>query len=126
MMLCLLAGGIMVPLLAADITLSWRHSVEHTLWQEDWHADDAGLRLVAARIEGSGAGMEPPPEAVFKNGFWTWTPSLPALPKVELRRSGATADWQVCRDRRCVAMDSLVPKDADPVVLKSCDDTAPR
>jgi hypothetical protein len=121
MMLCRLAGGLTVPLMAADITLSWRHSVEHTVWQEDWHADRAGLRLVAARIEGSGAGMEPPPDAVLKNGFWTWTPLLPPLPKVVLRRSGATADWQVCRDKTCVAMDTLVPKDADPVVLTTCD-----
>lgn len=126
MMLCLLAGGVTVHLMAADITLSWRHSVEHTVWQEDWHADPAGLQLVAARIEGSGAGMEQPPDAVLKNGFWTWTPSLPLLPKVELRRSGATADWQICRANTCVAMDSLVPKDADPVVLTTCAPAAQR
>ena len=126
MMLCLLAGAMTVPLMAADITLSWRHSVEHTVWQEDWHADRAGLRLVAARIEGSGAGMEPPPDAVLEDGFWTWTPSLPPLPKVVLRRSGATADWQICRAKVCVGMDSLVPKSADPVVLTTCANPASR
>lgn len=126
MILCLLAGGVTVPLMVADITLSWKHSVEHTVWQEDWHADRAGLRLVAARIKGSGAGMEPPPSAVLKNGFWSWTPSLPPLPEVVLRRSGATADWRVCRNEKCVAMDHLLPKDADPVVLTTCPDPAPR
>lgn len=126
MMLCLLAGAVTVPLMAADVTLSWKHSVEHTVWQEDWHADRAGLRLVAARIKGSGAGMEPPPSAVLKDGFWTWTPSLTPLPEVVLRRSGATADWHVCRDKRCIAMGDLLPKDADPVVLTTCGDPAPR
>lgn len=120
MMLCLLAGGITVPLMTADITLSWKHSVEHTTWQEDWHADDAGLRLTAARVAGSGAGMEPPADAVLKDGFWTWTPTLQPLPKVVLRRSGATADWQVCRGKKCTMMDDLVPKDADPVELTTC------
>lgn len=126
MMLCLLAGGMTAHLMTADITLSWRHSVEHTVWQEDWHAGADGLHLVAARIEGSGAGMEPPPDAVLKHGYWTWIPKLPPLPKVVLRRSGATADWQVCRAKTCVAMDRLVPKDADPVVLTTCAPAAQR
>ena len=120
MMLCLVAGALSVPLLAPSATLAWTHSVEKIVWEEEWRATPAGVVLVQARVRGSGAGMDPPPEARFEGGVWTWTPKVPPQAQVLLRRSGSTADWRVCVSGTCRAMDSYVPAEADPVALSTC------
>lgn len=120
MSLCLAAGALVVALGASEITLSWRHSVEKTLWQEVWRAAPDGLVLAEARVQGSGAGMDPPQGATLSDGFWRWTPTLPALREVVMRRSGATADWQVCIAGRCAPIDRYLPEEADPVALRRC------
>jgi hypothetical protein len=71
-------------------------------------------------VRGSGAGMEPGPDARLVDGAWAWRPGRAALPEVVFRRSGATPDWEVCIAGRCRAMRSYVPADADPVVLRVC------
>lgn len=119
-MICLAAGALVVSLGSGEITLSWRHSVQKSLWEELWQQRPEGLVLTEARVQGSGAGMDPPDGAKRVDGFWRWKPNLPALPEVVMRRSGATADWRVCADGRCRSLDELLPADADPVVMKPC------
>jgi len=119
-MICLAAGALLVQLGASEITLSWRHSVQKSLWEEVWRAGSDGLVLAEARVQGSGAGMDPPDGAALVGGFWRWQPALAPLSEVVMRRSGATADWRVCADGRCRSLDELLPPDADPVVLKPC------
>ena len=120
MSICLAAGALLISLGASEITLSWRHSVQKSLWEEVWRQGPGGLVLIEARIQGSGAGMDPPDGAKLVDGFWRWKPTLPALPEVVMRRSGATADWRVCVEGRCRPLDELLPVDADPVVMKPC------
>jgi hypothetical protein len=119
-MLCLAAGAVLAPLMAAEVTLAWTHSVERILWEEVWREGEGGLVLAEARVRGSGAGMEPPPEARLEDGSWRWTPRLGPLPEVVMRRSGATADWRVCVGGACRPMGDYVPDGADPVALKAC------
>lgn len=119
-MICLLAGAVVAPLLSDHLTLRWLHSVERIPWEEDWIERDGGLKLIATRVRGSGAGMEPSPDARFVDGAWTWKPRLPILPEVVLRRSGATADWDLCTAAGCRPMGAYVGPDADPVVMKPC------
>lgn len=119
-MLCLAVGAVAVPLMTDAITLAWTHSVEKVLWQETWRGGPAGVELVSARVRGSGAGMEPPPEARLVDGAWTWTPRVPPQREVVMRRSGATADWQICVEGVCRPMGAYVPADADPVALIVC------
>lgn len=119
-LICLTAAGTVVKL-AAAVTLVWTHSVQKTRWEEDWRATPAGLVIAEARIQGSGAGMDPPDDAVLKDGTWHWTPKLPPQQAVELRRSGATADWSVCYSGSCRPMGELVPANADPVTLTMCE-----
>lgn len=120
MSICLAAGALVISLGASEITLAWRHSVQKTLWEELWRETPQGLVVAEARIQGSGAGMDPPDGAKLVDGFWRWRPALPPLPELALRRSGATADWRVCVDGRCRSLDELLPAEADPVVMRPC------
>ena len=97
MQLCLLAAGATIRLGTLALTLAWTHSIEKTRWEEDWRATPAGLVLEEDRIQSTGAGMEPPPDAHFDGKWWHYTPPLAPMKSVQLRRSGATVgDWQVC------------------------------
>ncbi|WP_243374561.1 DUF1850 domain-containing protein [Microvirga solisilvae] len=119
-MICLVAGKVVAPLMVSAMTLAWTHSVEKIAWEEDWRATPAGLELVEARVKGSGAGMEPPPEARLVNGVYVWRPKVPPQFEVVMRRSGATADWRICMSGQCRPMEAYVPPDADPVVMRMC------
>ena len=117
-MLCVLAAGKTITIAATVFTLSWTHSVEKTRWEEDWRITPAGLEIVEARIKGSGAGMEPPPEAVFENGWWVYAPEIPARPEIVLAASGATgAGWSLCAAGRCIELGAAA---GEPVQLKPC------
>lgn len=120
MSLCLAAGALVVSLGSGEVTLRWRHSVQKTLWEEVWRETPDGLVMAEARIEGSGAGMDPPEDARLSDGFWRWTPKLPPQREIIMRRSGATADWQTCVAGQCRAMSEDLPAEADPVTLKAC------
>lgn len=119
-MLCLFAGAVAAPLMTDILTLAWTHSVEKVLWEEVWREAPGGLRLEESRVRGSGAGMEPGPDARLIDGAWTWAPAMPVLKEVVLRRSGATPDWRVCIAGLCRPMGAYVAPDADPVVLRHC------
>jgi hypothetical protein len=120
MELCLLAAGTTVRLGVIALTLAWTHSIEKTRWEEDLRATPAELVLEEDRIQGAGAGMEPPPDARFDGKWWCYTPHLPSLPSVALRRSGATTDWQICIAGACRPMGDYLPVDADEVILMTC------
>ena len=121
MELCLLAAGATIRLGTIVLTLAWTHSIEKTRWEEDWRATPAGLVLEEDRIQSTGAGMEPPPDAHFDGQWWRYTPPLVPMKNVILRRSGATDDWKICIAGRCRAMGDYMPaKDADPVTLTVC------
>ncbi len=105
---CLFAGGMLrafVPALA--FTLAWTHSIEKTGWEEDWQVTPAGLVLVEARIEGSGAGMEPPDGARLRNGVWHYAPAAGPHPELTLSVSPWTAPWQLCVDGECHTLRAL-------------------
>ncbi|ALA16654.1 MULTISPECIES: DUF1850 domain-containing protein [unclassified Chelatococcus] len=119
--LCLAAAGLVVHLGTAALTLGWTHSVEKTVWEEDWRLTEQGLVIAEARVKGSGAGMDPAPDARLIDGFWRWTPSLPPQDMVVMRRSQAVADWYLCVEGACRPLERLVPQAADPVTLRACD-----
>jgi hypothetical protein len=121
MALCIASGALTVRLALATFTLAWTHSVEKVPWEEDWRVTPAGLQLVEARIVGSGAGMEPPPEARRENGIWRWRPLVPPVRELTLARSGATASWRLCADGLCRDFDEMLgPGTGTPVTLSVC------
>lgn len=121
MSLCLAAAGVVVSLAAPTFTLSWTHTIEKTEWSEDWRVEADALRLVEARVEGSGAGMEPPPEARLADGVYVWRPDE-TRKEIVLRRAPQAGDWRLCAAGRCAPLGEWL--DADPVTLRPC--PAPR
>jgi len=96
-MLCLASAGAIAAFAASSFTLSWTHSVERTLWRESWVVADDRLALVEASVEGSGAGIALPPDAVWSEGRWHYVPDLPPVPELVLAASGMTASpWRFC------------------------------
>jgi len=120
--LCLLAAGATVRLGTVALTLAWTHSIEKIRWEEDYRATPAGIVLTEDRVQGTGAGMEPPAGATFDGQWWRYKPEVGPLPQVVLRRSGMTVgDWEVCIAGSCKALGAYLPDSkADPVTLTTC------
>ena len=107
--LCLVAG-LLVAQFGDDITLRWTHSIQKIVWEEDYRREGGALRLVEARVRGTGAGMEPPANAVLREGAWHYTPTLPPLPRglrVIVDGSGDRVDCASRDDRRAVSCSGL-------------------
>ena len=120
--LCLGAGAAVAWLAVQSFTLAWTHTVEKTEWQEDWRVTPAGLVLVESRIQGSGAGMEPPEGARLEGGFWRYRPDLPPIPELRLARSAVASDWRLCFEGSCRPLGALLPPAAGdaPASLRPC------
>lgn len=118
MSLCVLAGGKIIVLAISAFTLSWTHSVQKTEWREHWELTPAGLELAEAAVKGSGAGMEPGPDAVLREGWWVWAPGLAPQPRIALAASGTTGrGWTLCHDGGCTEVGAAA---GDAVVLEPC------
>lgn len=124
MHLCLAAAGLVITLPLQGYTLAWNHSIEKVRWEEDYRVSGNRLQLVEARILGTGAGMEPPPDAVLKDGVWHYRPQLPLLETVRLSRSGYVADYELCSNGQCRALGDVIGIDADVVDMVACADKA--
>jgi hypothetical protein len=106
----------------ATFTLAWTHSIEKVEWQEDWRITASGLELVEARIKGSGAGMEPPPQARLVNGWFRWKPERPPMPDVILGNSGAAGEWRLCADGKCRTLSAILGHSVgtEPTTMRAC------
>ena len=114
---CLLVAGTALSLASADFTLGWTHSVERTEWREEWRVADGALRLRGSRLRGSGAGMEPGPDARLEDGWWVSGGGL-TVPALALAASGATGGgWTLCADGTCRVIGAEA---GPPVTLTPC------
>ena len=123
MSLCLASAGVVKSLALAAFTLAWTHSVEKIEWQEDWRVSRDGLELAQARVKGSGAGMEPPPEARLIDGWFRWTPVRPPLPEIVLGNSGVAGEWRLCANGHCRTVSEILgaPVGAGVITLRFCE-----
>lgn len=119
MSLCVGIVGKTLIFAATSFSLNWTHSVEKVAWQEDWQITETGLKLITARVKGSGAGMEPGEGAVLNKGWWEWQPNLVAQKELALAASGTTSSaWQLCTDtNECI---NLAEQASDAIKLWSC------
>lgn len=115
---CLIVAGAIRAVLPSDtFTLAWEHSVEKTRWEETYRIDGKRLLLTRARIQGFGAGMEPPEGAVLRDGWWTWTPALHSIAALPLTQSTYTSDWTLCWKNVCRDLAALAPPAAEGSVV---------
>ena len=123
MSLCLASSGVLKTLSFAAFTLVWTHSVEKIEWQEDWRIAAQGLQIVEARVKGSGAGMEPPPEARLVDGWFQWQPQRAPMPELVLGNSGAAGEWRLCHGGTCQTLSEIFghPIGANVTTLKACE-----
>jgi len=121
--LCLASAGIVKTLSIAAFTLAWTHSIEKVDWQEDWRITPQGLELTQARVKGSGAGMEPPPEARLVDGWFQWRPIRPAMPQLVLGNSGAAGEWRLCHDGNCRTLSEILghPVGVNVTIMRACE-----
>ena len=118
MSVCLAAGVLAATLPVSAFTLAWTHSIEKIRWEEDYRVVGNRLVLEEARIRGSGAGMEPPPDArLDRGGVWHYRPQLPPLPNLRLTHSRYTAGYELCTDGRCRPLTSILPALPDYAVV---------
>ena len=118
-MLCLTAAGKVATIAATAFTLSWTHSVQKTRWEEHWRLTPAGLEIVEARVQGSGAGMDPPEGSVLEDGWWIYRPNLPPQARLVLAASGATGGgWELCAAGKCMEIGASA---GEPVEIAACE-----
>lgn len=110
-----------------EVTLAWTHSIEKVRWEEDYEvAVNPGadktlvLNAVQARVRGSGAGMEPPDDAVLRNGWYEYTPSIAQTQALRLTRSEFTPDYEVCHASGCLPMSHWLPSDQGITLMTPC------
>lgn len=119
MAVCVAAAGVALHLAVTGFTLSWVHSVEKIPWQESWEAGPDGLRPVEARVKGSGAGMDPPEDAVLRDGWYVFRPHVPPLRELVLAASGETVSgWTLCAAGTCHELGDTA---SAPVRISLCD-----
>ncbi|HYP86110.1 DUF1850 domain-containing protein [Variovorax sp.] len=119
--LCLAAGAFSARIPVQHFTLRWTHSIEKIEWDEDYVVAGRWLMISGARIRGSGAGMEPPPDARLDHGVWHYTLPDPWRREVVLARSEFVPDYQLCLAGRCESLDRWIPIRAGATVLRACD-----
>jgi hypothetical protein len=110
-------------------TLAWTHSIEKVRWEEDYQIKPGppgkGPLLIAgkARIRGSAAGMEPPDDAVLKDGWYSYQPHPVVVQQPQrLTRSIYTADYDWCMQGHCVPLSAIMPTDGDITLMYACQD----
>ncbi len=118
MALCLSAGTLVASLAVQAFTLAWTHSIEKVRWEEDWRIAGDRLEIVAARIRGTGAGMEPPAGAVLQAGTWHYRPAVAPLPALTLRHSPHAAGYELCAGGLCRLLAGLLPGLPDDAVVE--------
>ena len=122
MSLCLAAGALSATLAVHSFTLAWTHSIEKVRWEEDWRIEDRQLVLAEARIQGFGAGMEAPDDAVLRGGYWHYRPKVAPLATLSLAHSPYTTGYELCLAGGCRPLADFLPGIAttETIVLQAC------
>jgi hypothetical protein len=117
MPVCLaVAGALIAALPTQAFSLVWSHSVEKGEWREEWRIEGDRLRLAAAAVQGSGAGMEPQQDATLVDGAWRWAPEAPPIMRLVLANSAFAGDYRLCWDGTCRPLTAVLASGAGGAV----------
>jgi hypothetical protein len=122
--LCIVVGTALIQVPAQRFTLRWQHTVEKILWEEDYVVAGEWLYLSGARVQGSGAGMEPPPDAIRVGAAWHYRPPQRWHRELKLARSAFGSDYELCVDGNCRPLASWAPAPLAPTTLSACAERA--
>lgn len=109
-----------------EFTLAWTHSIEKIRWLENYSVqlDTQNQPILIpgkAYIKGSGAGMDPPPDAkLLNNGWYEYQPKTKPLKVLRLTRSPYTDDYDWCVADKCQTLKSIMPTDGNITLLQPC------
>ena len=122
MALCLTAGAVSAVLAINGFTLAWMHSIERVRWEEDWRVEGPQLQIVGARVKGSGAGMEPPDDAVLRDGAWHYRPRVAPMARLTLAHSPYTTGYELCAGGGCRMLAGYLPgiDDSATIIVAPC------
>lgn len=118
--LCVVVGAATFSLPVDRFTLRWQHTVEKVLWEEDYLLAGGWLYLTGARVRGSGAGMEPPPDAVRLDGAWHYRPRERWHRALQLARSAFGRDYELCAGSACRPLADWAPAPLAATTLEPC------
>lgn len=118
--LCVLVGTALHGLPVERFTLRWQHTVEKVLWEEDYLVAGGWLFLAGARVRGSGAGMEPPADAIRVGDAWHYRPRERWHRALHLARSPIGRDYELCADGTCRPLSAWAPGPLEPTTLEPC------
>ncbi|RQP22758.1 DUF1850 domain-containing protein [Piscinibacter terrae] len=120
----LVVGAALVARLPSPVTLSWRHSVEHVLIEEEWTASRQGLAMVSSSTDGLGAGIDIPDDARLVANRWTFRPALAPQAQVQLANSRFALGYAVCWPGGCAQLVDLAGGWDRAVRMALCDEDA--
>lgn len=115
------AAPVFLP--ARHFTLAWTHSIEKVRWEEEYAVRPGPpptLQALTARVRGSAAGMEPPPDARLEGGWYHYQPTSALPDALRLTRSEFTADFTLCVQGDCRPMGHWLPSDGGITLLSAC------
>ena len=124
--LCIVVGTALFNLPVQRFTLRWQHTIEKVVWEEDYVVAGDWLYLSGARVQGSGAGMEPPPGSVRVGPAWHYRPAERWHRAVKLARSAFGNDYELCVAGECRPMPAWAPAPLAPTTLSPCPGSAAR
>lgn len=118
--ICVLMGTLHWSFPTTDFTLAWTHSVEKVRWEEDYVLQQRTLILKTARIAGSGAGMDPPADAVWRSGVWHYTPASAPLARLVLANSSFGGHYEICYAGGCRALPVVDATSSGSTIIEPC------
>jgi hypothetical protein len=119
-LVCLSAPGHAVRIPADRFTLVWQHSIEKIDWEEDYVVAGPWLYLSGARIRGTGAGMEPPDDAMLVDGIYVYRPAERWYRSLNLARSDFVQDYRLCVAGSCKPMSTWIPVSVGSTQIAAC------
>lgn len=103
--LCLSGGGMQRFISADRFELGWMHSIEKTNWSEFWQVVNGELVLDWSSVQTSGAGMDIPENAVFRDGAYYYRVDR-NLSELRLFQVSSPFAYRLCVNNSCKSIES--------------------